>query len=90
MSKYVHVTKDLVTGREIWLPTGNRISRAPTGSRLTKQKIPNLFEIFEIERKPKIFEVLTWLSGNAPRSWPQTVCFPGSTPQLGHLFSFLV
>jgi hypothetical protein len=39
--------RDLVTGREIWLPTGNRVSRAPTVSIVTEQKIPNLFEIFE-------------------------------------------
>jgi hypothetical protein len=43
--------KDLVTGREIWLPTGNRVSRAPTVTRVTEQKIPILFEIFEFELK---------------------------------------
>jgi hypothetical protein len=42
-----HVTRDLVTGREIWLPTGNRVFRAPTVSIVTERKIPNLFEIFE-------------------------------------------
>jgi hypothetical protein len=41
------VARDLVTGLEIWLPTGNRVSRAPTVSRVTEQKIPNLFENFE-------------------------------------------
>jgi hypothetical protein len=46
---YVAKTKDLVTGREIWLPTGNRVSRAPTVTRVTEQKILILFEIFEFE-----------------------------------------
>jgi hypothetical protein len=36
----------LVTGREIWLPPGNRISRAPPGNRHTEQKISSLFEFF--------------------------------------------
>jgi hypothetical protein len=40
-------SKDLVTGREIWLPTGNRVSRAPTVIGVTEQKISNLFEFFE-------------------------------------------
>jgi hypothetical protein len=42
--------KDLVTGREIWLPAGNRVSRAPTVIGVTEQKISNLFEFFEFER----------------------------------------
>jgi hypothetical protein len=37
----------LVTGREIWLPTGNQVSRAPTVIGVTEQKISNLFEVFE-------------------------------------------
>jgi hypothetical protein len=37
--------KDLVTGREIWLPTGNRVSRAPTVIGVTEQKISKLFEL---------------------------------------------
>jgi hypothetical protein len=50
MTKWVRI-KDLVTGREIWLPTGNRVSRAPTVTRVTEQKILILFEIFEFEPK---------------------------------------
>jgi hypothetical protein len=44
-------SKDLVTGREIWLPTGNRVSRAPTVTRVTEQTISILFENFEFELK---------------------------------------
>ena len=66
----------LVTGREIRLPTGNRVSRAPPVNVLTGQKIPRYFENFEFERQEldKYFCILTVLHAGGRSAVVPTLC----------------
>jgi hypothetical protein len=43
-------TSDLVTGREIRLPVGNRRSRPPPGNRLIRQKIPYFLKFLNFSK----------------------------------------